>query len=215
MKRFHVHVAVADLDRSIAFYSGLFNAPPTVSKPDYAKWMVEDPRLNFAISTHGGATGVDHLGLQADDEPELAGIRAAFVAADASTVVDQPGASCCYARSNKHWLTDPQGIAWEGYRSLGQVELYGGALRADQGAHAEPTHDANGSGAADLAESERLLQSGDVKVGRSGACCGPTAAAAGDTDLALPERSLQPGDVKGERSAATLSQDAQAMKRVL
>lgn len=126
MKRFHVHVAVEDLDRSIAFYAGLFGAPPTVRKDDYAKWMVEDPRLNFAISQRGGTPGLNHLGLQADSVDELAAIRSAFTAADASAVVAQPDAMCCYVRSDKHWLTDPQGIAWEGYHSLEAVEFFDG-----------------------------------------------------------------------------------------
>lgn len=126
MKRFHVHVGVADLDHSIRFYSGLFGAAPTVRKDDYAKWMIEDPRINFAISARGGETGVNHLGLQADSADELAGIRDQFAAADQASLQDEPGASCCYARSDKHWVTDPQGIAWEGYHSLGEVRLWNG-----------------------------------------------------------------------------------------
>lgn len=124
MKRFHVHVAVGDLSRSIAFYSGLFGLPPTVVKDDYAKWMLEDPRVNFAISQRSSRTGVDHLGLQVDSDEELAEIRGRLVAAEAG-VVDQPGAVCCYARSNKHWTTDPQGVAWESFRSLTEIPVYG------------------------------------------------------------------------------------------
>lgn len=126
MKRFHVHLGVADLDHSIRFYSGLFGAPPTVRKDDYAKWMIEDPRINFAISARGGETGVNHLGLQADSADELAGIRDQFAAADSASLQDEPGASCCYAKSDKHWVTDPQGIAWEGYHSLGEVRYFDG-----------------------------------------------------------------------------------------
>jgi catechol 2,3-dioxygenase-like lactoylglutathione lyase family enzyme len=128
MKRFHVHVGVEDLERSIRFYSGLFGAEPTVRKPDYAKWMIEDPRLNFAISRRG-AIGVNHLGLQVDSAAELAGIRTQFAAAD-SGVQDEPGASCCYAKSDKHWVTDPQGIAWEGYHSMGEIRYFGGETEA-------------------------------------------------------------------------------------
>jgi len=124
MKRFHVHLGVADLDQSIRFYSGLFGAPPTVRKGDYAKWMIDDPRVNFAISTRGGAVGVNHLGLQADSADELAGIRGHFAAADQASLQDEPGASCCYAKSDKHWVTDPQGIAWEGYHTLGEVRFF-------------------------------------------------------------------------------------------
>ena len=124
MKRFHVHLGVADLDQSIRFYSGLFGAPPTVRKDDYAKWMIEDPRINFAISTRGGELGVNHLGLQADSADELAGIREQFAAADKASLQDEPGANCCYAKSDKHWVTDPQGIPWEGYHTLGEVRYF-------------------------------------------------------------------------------------------
>ena len=130
MKRFHVHVSVADLERSIAFYSGLFGAPPSVLRDDYAKWIVDDTRLNFAISARSGAPGISHLGLQAENGDELAAIRAAFTAADAGAVVDEPGANCCYARSDKHWLSDPQGIAWEGYRTTGELDTFDGAPKA-------------------------------------------------------------------------------------
>lgn len=126
MKRFHVHVGVEDIEQSVRFYSGLFGAPPSVRKSDYAKWMVEDPRLNFAISRRGGPPGVNHLGLQADSADELENIRERFVVADAASMVDEPGASCCYAKSDKHWVTDPQGIAWEGYHTLGEVRYFGG-----------------------------------------------------------------------------------------
>jgi catechol 2,3-dioxygenase-like lactoylglutathione lyase family enzyme len=126
MKRFHVHVRVEDLEQSVRFYSGLFGAPPTVHKADYAKWMIEDPRLNFAISQRGGPFGVNHLGLQADSADELGDIRERFAAADEATMVDELGASCCYAMSNKHWVTDPQGIDWEGYHSLGEVRYFDG-----------------------------------------------------------------------------------------
>jgi catechol 2,3-dioxygenase-like lactoylglutathione lyase family enzyme len=124
MKRFHVHVGVANLDKSISFYSGLFGAPPTVRKDDYAKWMIEDPRINFAISTRGGELGVNHLGLQADSADELTGIREHFAAADQASLQDELGANCCYAKSDKHWVTDPQGIAWEGYHTLGEVRYF-------------------------------------------------------------------------------------------
>jgi len=123
MKRFHVHLGVENLDASIRFYSGLFGAGPTVRKDDYAKWMIEDPRINFAISQRGGRVGVNHLGLQAESGAELADIRAHFAAAGAD-VADEPDASCCYAKSDKHWVTDPQGIAWEGYQTLGEIRYF-------------------------------------------------------------------------------------------
>ena len=126
MKRFHVHLGVADLDQSIRFYSGLFGAPPTVHKDDYAKWMIDDPRVNFAISARGGNVGVNHLGLQADSADELTAIREQFAAADKASLQDEPGTNCCYANSDKHWVTDPQGIAWEGYHTLGEVRYFNG-----------------------------------------------------------------------------------------
>jgi hypothetical protein len=124
MKRFHVHVAVNDLSKSIVFYSAMFGEPPAVVKPDYAKWMLEDPRVNFAISSRGQAPGVNHLGLQADDDAELEAIHANLQRAD-TTVLSEKGAHCCYAKSDKYWVTDPQGIPWESFRSLGSVPLYG------------------------------------------------------------------------------------------
>lgn len=121
MKRFHVHVGVADLEAGIRFYSGLFGAEPAVRKADYAKWMVDEPRLNFAISQAAEHRGVSHLGLQADSAEELADIQRQFRAADPQTA-DEPNAACCYARSDKHWATDPEGIRWEGFHSHGLLE---------------------------------------------------------------------------------------------
>ena len=124
MKRFHVHVAVDDLDANIRFYSSVFGAEPTVRKPDYAKWMVEDPRINFAISQRGAKAGVDHLGFQVDTDEELGALRKQVADAEIAAL-DQPDATCCYARSDKYWITDPQGIAWETYHTLGEAEIYG------------------------------------------------------------------------------------------
>jgi len=133
MKRFHVHVAVPDLERSIRFYSTLFGAGPSVVKDDYAKWMLEDPRVNFAISRRGDAAGVNHLGFQVEDAAELARMHAQLEAADAG-VVEEKQVSCCYASSDKYWVTDPSGIAWETFRSLGTVPFYSGAeAAADKG----------------------------------------------------------------------------------
>ncbi len=124
MKRFHVHVAVDDLEANIRFYSAVFGTPPTVSKPDYAKWMVEEPRINFAISNRGAKTGLDHLGFQVDSNEELGELRQKVADAEIAAL-DQPQSECCYARSDKYWITDPQGIAWENYHTLGEVEVYG------------------------------------------------------------------------------------------
>jgi catechol-2,3-dioxygenase len=123
MKRFHVHAHVEDLQRSIAFYTKMFGAEPTRVESDYAKWMLEDPRLNFAISTRGSKPGVDHLGIQTDTEEELAELKARAQAADLS-IADEGETTCCYARSEKHWLTDPQGIAWEHYHTLGDIPVF-------------------------------------------------------------------------------------------
>jgi catechol 2,3-dioxygenase-like lactoylglutathione lyase family enzyme len=131
MKRFHVHLGVPDLPASIRFYSGLFGMAPTVEKADYAKWMLDDPRINFAISQRGRAAGLNHLGLQAESADELAGIRAQFDAADASATVADPGALCCYVKSDKHWVTDPQGIAWEAFHTLDSIPLFGAEAAAE------------------------------------------------------------------------------------
>jgi predicted enzyme related to lactoylglutathione lyase len=123
MKRFHVHVHVEDLAKSVTFYSRLFAAEPTRLEGDYAKWMLDDPRINFAISTRGGKPGVDHLGFQTDDAEELAELKARAEAADMA-VFDEGATSCCYARSEKHWVTDPQGVAWEHFHTLANIPVF-------------------------------------------------------------------------------------------
>lgn len=123
MKRFHVHLHVDDLGRSIGFYSKLFAAEPTRVEGDYAKWMLPDPPLNFAISTRGSRPGIDHLGMQTDDAAELAELKARAEAADMA-LLDEGQTTCCYARSEKHWITDPQGIAWEHFRTLGDIPVF-------------------------------------------------------------------------------------------
>lgn len=123
MKRFHVHVHVEDIGKSIAFYSKMFAAEPAKVESDYAKWMLEDPRLNFAISTRGGKPGIDHLGLQTDNAEELAELKARANAAD-MTLFDEGETSCCYAQSDKHWVTDPQGVAWEHFHTLADIPVF-------------------------------------------------------------------------------------------
>lgn len=123
MKRFHVHAHVEDLHLSIAFYSKMFAAEPTRVESDYAKWMLDDPRINFAISTRGGKPGVDHLGIQTDTEEELAELKSRARAADMA-LLDEGETTCCYARSEKHWVTDPQGIAWEHFHTLGKIPVF-------------------------------------------------------------------------------------------
>jgi catechol 2,3-dioxygenase-like lactoylglutathione lyase family enzyme len=134
MKRLHVHVAVQDLQQSIRFYSALFAAAPVVTKEDYAKWMLDDPRVNFAISTRAGKAGVDHLGIQAESEGELVELGSRLVQADVA-VTEQRGATCCYAKSDKYWTLDPQGIAWESFHTLESTPVYGRETGAREVSH--------------------------------------------------------------------------------
>ena len=130
MKRFHVHVAVDDLAASTRFYSALFGSSPTVVKDDYAKWQLDDPRVNFAISQRGNPAGLNHLGIQTDDDVELEALKAQLARAEVAGVAEQEVA-CCYARSNKHWVTDPTGIAWETFHTLGEVPTFNGAAKEE------------------------------------------------------------------------------------
>ena len=174
MKRFHVHLGVPDLVASIHFYSDLFGFPPTVEKPDYAKWMLDDPRVNFAISHRGSRVGVNHLGLQAENAEELADLRTHFAAADGATLVDESKVSCCYARSDKHWVRDPQGIAWEAFHSLDTIPLFDGgptpeAAPASCGAIAS---DAGSTAAAGGCCAPAADAAAPAKA--SGGCCAPS-----------------------------------------
>jgi catechol 2,3-dioxygenase-like lactoylglutathione lyase family enzyme len=134
MKRFHVHVAVPDLEAGIRFYSTMFGAQPAVVKPDYAKWMLEDPRVNFAISQREGRrAGVNHLGFQVDSDDELSQVHSRLEAAGGG-IVEERAVECCYARSDKYWIKDPAGVAWESFRSLGTVPVYGEDARPAEAA---------------------------------------------------------------------------------
>lgn len=124
MKRLHVHIAVEDLGASIRFYCQLFAAQPTVLKSDYAKWMLEDPRVNFAISQRGAKPGVQHLGIQVESRPELQEVYARLERAE-RPVLQEGGTTCCYARSEKSWIDDPQGIRWETFLTTGGSTAYG------------------------------------------------------------------------------------------
>jgi catechol 2,3-dioxygenase-like lactoylglutathione lyase family enzyme len=127
MKRLHVHVGVADLDRSIAFYSTLFGTAPTVAKSDYAKWMLEDPRVNFAISTGPERRpGIEHLGIQVESAGELGEVYSRLEAAD-RPVVEEGRTTCCYAKSEKSWIADPDGVVWEAFLTEGEATVYGGS----------------------------------------------------------------------------------------
>lgn len=124
MKRLHVHVSVADLPASILFYEKLFGAAPAVTKGDYAKWMLEDPKVNFAISTQRQPIGVNHLGIQVESDEELRAMEGQLKAADEAMLTEEEQL-CCYARSNKYWVTDPTGIAWETFHTLESIPVYG------------------------------------------------------------------------------------------
>jgi len=151
VKRFHLHVGVTDLDASIAFYTHLFGAAPAVTKPDYAKWMLEDPRINFAISMReGAAKGIEHVGLQVETGEELAEVYARLKAAD-RPVLEEGATTCCYAKSEKSWIADPDGVVWEAFLTSGGSTTYGGSPDLDQLANADAA---------------------------TGACCVPQAAAA-------------------------------------
>lgn len=124
MKRMHLHVSVDDLNKSIAFYSTLFGAEPSVMKSDYAKWMLEDPRVNFAISTHGAKAGIDHIGIQVDERDEL-DVLAQRLKAAGETTFDEEATTCCYANSDKSWVSDPSGLRWETFYTFGEATSYG------------------------------------------------------------------------------------------
>jgi hypothetical protein len=125
MKRLHVHVSVDDLAQSTRFYSTLFAAEPTVVKDDYVKWMLDDPRVNFAISTRAGRmAGISHLGIQAEDEAELAEVYDRLARAE-RPIVEAKGTTCCYAKSDKQWIADPQGVPWETFLTYGESTVYG------------------------------------------------------------------------------------------
>lgn len=125
MKRMHVHVGVRDLDQSIAFYSTLFNAQPSVTKADYAKWMLDDPRVNFAISSdHHATKGIEHLGIQAENPEELADVYDRLKRAD-RPVLEEGATTCCYAKSEKSWVSDPDGVVWEAFFTNGEATVYG------------------------------------------------------------------------------------------
>jgi catechol 2,3-dioxygenase-like lactoylglutathione lyase family enzyme len=125
MKRLHVHIAVDDLEHSIGFYATLFGAEPTVRKPDYAKWMIDDPKVNLAISTRAGrGAGIDHLGIQTESDAELRDLALRLKTAGEKTR-DQESTTCCYARSNKAWVDDPNGVRWETFFTFGEATVYG------------------------------------------------------------------------------------------
>lgn len=167
MKRFHVHVAVTDLATNVRFYSSLFGAEPSVLKDDYAKWMLDDPCINFAISARGAAVGVNHLGIQVNSEDDLEVVHGRMASADAP-VVDQAATTCCYAVSNKHWVTDPQGIAWEAYHTLDSAPTFGTSIDLQAATQATATP-ASGGGCCGPAKP--VAPTAPVVVAKSGGCC--------------------------------------------
>lgn len=143
MKRFHVHIHVDDLARNIAFYSKMFDAQPARVEADYAKWMLDEPAVNFAISTRGhGHLGLDHLGIQVDNEADLATLKAQAQSADLA-LIDEGATTCCYARSDKHWVVDPQGLPWEHFRTLGTIPTFSESPDLVQEPGTRPVDDAN------------------------------------------------------------------------
>ncbi len=169
MKRFHVHVSVENLDESIRFYSTLFAGEPTVRQSDYAKWMLEDPRINFAISRHRQPVGVNHLGFQVDSGEELRGMHVQLQAAD-SQLVQENEQPCCYAKSDKYWVTDPTGIAWETFHTLGSIPVYGEDTPVfDHGASVVPVpNEASAKSTCCVPADEAA-----PKAGRADCCGGP------------------------------------------
>lgn len=155
MKRLHIHVAVADLAQSVNFYSTLFGTEPSVQKPDYAKWLLDDPQVNFAISTRSATPGLDHLGIKVDEAADLEAITERLHAAGSQTL-QQEATTCCYARSDKTWVEDPAGLRWESFRSLGESVDYGVS-----GVKTDADHD---------------------DAATASACCAPTLPAAVSTD---------------------------------
>ncbi|XOV78797.1 MAG: glyoxalase/bleomycin resistance/dioxygenase family protein [Aestuariibacter sp.] len=125
MKRFHVHVAVDDLTTNIEFYNRLFGQEPAKQNDDYAKWMLDDPRVNFAISSRCCSAGLDHFGIQTDSKEELKALEKSANLASGGNVIEQKGANCCYAKSDKHWTIDPQGLAWEHFHTMSDAVSYG------------------------------------------------------------------------------------------
>ena len=149
MKRLHVHVSVENLDQSIGFYSALFAAKPSVVKPDYAKWMLDDPRVNFAISMRGNAAGLDHLGIQVESGEELQDVYGRLRQAGGA-VLEVGATTCCYAKSEKSWIDDPAGISWETFLTSGESTVYGDSAKE---------------------------QSGEARIAHTQSCCAPQAPA--------------------------------------
>lgn len=168
MKRFHIHVAVKDLRQSIVFYSKLFGQNPSAERQDYAKWMLEDPRLNFAISSRGHAAGVNHFGFQVDSGEELKSLKVLAEAASEGQVLDQCEAACCYAKSEKHWTVDPQGLAWEHFHTMSEAKEFGQDTANQTGACCIPVK----ASAQDGTQARAACCIPNSETQAAGACCG-------------------------------------------
>ena len=164
MKRFHVHLHVDDLSQNIAFYAALFNQPPTRTEADYAKWMLSDPPVNFAISTRGSQPGLDHLGIQVDSAEDLAALKTQAQAADLA-LVDEGATTCCYARSDKYWITDPQGVAWEQFHTLDSIPVFSEAT--------PPAGETSACCVPNTPAARKLIA---IPVAAAASCCAPSGA---------------------------------------
>lgn len=165
MKRFHVHVSVTDLDQSIAFYSSLFGQAPDKRRADYARWMLDDPGLNFAISSRGGGSGINHLGLQVDSGDELTLLKIRAAEAASGEPLQESGVQCCYAVSDKYWAVDPQGIAWEQFQTLGDADAFESAEAASQAPCCVPL-------LSERSDAEQPCCLPGETRGSAGSCCG-------------------------------------------
>ncbi|HEX8958148.1 MAG TPA: ArsI/CadI family heavy metal resistance metalloenzyme [Burkholderiaceae bacterium] len=169
MKRLHVHVSVDNLTESIRFYAGMFGSAPDVLKDDYAKWMLDDPRMNFAISQRGAPAGLNHLGIQVESESELSEMQGRLDALQPGVEIEE-GVACCYARSDKYWVNDPSGIAWETFHTLDSIPVWG----AGQPAAQQTRTQAESAGSACCAPAASPL----VPMQRDAGCCSPAASQA-------------------------------------
>lgn len=170
MKRFHVHLHVNELQKNIDFYSALFNQMPARTESDYAKWMLEDPPVNFAISTRGSTTGLDHLGIQVTSADELANLKVQAQNADMA-LIDEGETTCCYARSEKYWVTDPQGLAWEQFHTLDNIPVFREVMTAGAvGCCAAVPEEAAPANAASCCAGASLA----APAKEAASCCGPT-----------------------------------------
>ncbi len=160
MKRIHVHISVDNLADSIHFYSSMFASEPSVAKTDYAKWMLDDPRMNFAISQRGAQIGLNHLGIQVESDTELKQMQSRLESLQPGVQMEE-GVACCYAKSDKYWLNDPSGIAWETFHSLDSIPVFGGTELHQQ------------AGAADTANTTNIATPACCvpKTGQTSACC--------------------------------------------